>query len=67
MSNVLLIKYFSFPGKTLGHGAFGKVVEASAFGIDKLSTCKTVAVKMLKGRMSNIGSYNTIMYFFTQL
>ncbi|XP_029020278.1 vascular endothelial growth factor receptor kdr-like [Betta splendens] len=34
---------------TLGHGAFGKVVEASAFGIDKLSTCKTVAVKMLKG------------------
>uniref|UniRef100_H3DHE5 receptor protein-tyrosine kinase n=1 Tax=Tetraodon nigroviridis TaxID=99883 RepID=H3DHE5_TETNG len=36
-------------GKTLGHGAFGKVVEASAFGIDKMSTCKTVAVKMLKG------------------
>jgi len=24
-------------------------VEASAFGIDKSSTCKTVAVKMLKG------------------
>uniref|UniRef100_A0A8C9R785 receptor protein-tyrosine kinase n=1 Tax=Scleropages formosus TaxID=113540 RepID=A0A8C9R785_SCLFO len=39
-------------GKTLGHGAFGKVVEASAFGIDKLSTCKTVAVKMLKGGAS---------------
>ncbi|MED6264394.1 hypothetical protein CHARACLAT_014479 [Characodon lateralis] len=39
----------SLSGKTLGHGAFGKVVEASAFGIDKLSTCKTVAVKMLKG------------------
>ncbi|KAM6427382.1 vascular endothelial growth factor receptor kdr-like isoform 2-T2 [Liasis olivaceus] len=35
-------------GKALGHGAFGKVVEASAFGIDKSSTCKTVAVKMLK-------------------
>uniref|UniRef100_A0A4W3HD63 Vascular endothelial growth factor receptor 3 n=1 Tax=Callorhinchus milii TaxID=7868 RepID=A0A4W3HD63_CALMI len=35
-------------GKTLGHGAFGKVVEASAFGIDKSSSCKTVAVKMLK-------------------
>ncbi|XP_041430653.1 vascular endothelial growth factor receptor kdr-like [Xenopus laevis] len=35
-------------GKTLGHGAYGKVVEASAFGIDKSSTCKTVAVKMLK-------------------
>uniref|UniRef100_A0A3B4B042 receptor protein-tyrosine kinase n=1 Tax=Periophthalmus magnuspinnatus TaxID=409849 RepID=A0A3B4B042_9GOBI len=39
--------------KTLGHGAFGKVVEASAFGIDKFSTCKTVAVKMLKGATSN--------------
>lgn len=38
-------------GKTLGHGAFGKVVEASAFGIDKSSTCKTVAVKMLKGTL----------------
>uniref|UniRef100_S4RQ64 receptor protein-tyrosine kinase n=1 Tax=Petromyzon marinus TaxID=7757 RepID=S4RQ64_PETMA len=36
-------------GKTLGHGAFGRVVEASAFGIDKSSTCTTVAVKMLKG------------------
>ncbi|XP_036991059.2 vascular endothelial growth factor receptor kdr-like [Artibeus jamaicensis] len=35
-------------GKILGHGAFGKVVEACAFGIDRASTCKTVAVKMLK-------------------
>lgn len=50
--NPLLKISFSFAGKTLGHGAFGKVVEASAFGIDKLSTCKTVAVKMLKGRIS---------------
>nr|AAI29159.1 Kinase insert domain receptor like [Danio rerio]CAM73177.1 kdr [Danio rerio] len=40
-------------GKTLGHGAFGKVVEASAFGIDKISTCKTVAVKMLKVGATN--------------
>ncbi|KAF3694025.1 Vascular endothelial growth factor receptor kdr-like [Channa argus] len=50
-SNVIpFMKYLPLlPGKTLGHGAFGKVVEASAFGIDKLSTCKTVAVKMLKG------------------
>uniref|UniRef100_A0A671R0J9 receptor protein-tyrosine kinase n=1 Tax=Sinocyclocheilus anshuiensis TaxID=1608454 RepID=A0A671R0J9_9TELE len=40
-------------GKTLGHGAFGKVVEASAFGIDKISTCKTVAVKMLKAGATN--------------
>lgn len=36
-------------GRVLGHGAFGKVVEASAFGINKGSSCDTVAVKMLKG------------------
>uniref|UniRef100_UPI00398F5E54 vascular endothelial growth factor receptor 2 n=1 Tax=Pristiophorus japonicus TaxID=55135 RepID=UPI00398F5E54 len=35
-------------GKPLGRGAFGKVVEAAAFNIEKISTCKTVAVKMLK-------------------
>ncbi|XP_021098280.1 vascular endothelial growth factor receptor 3 isoform X2 [Heterocephalus glaber] len=35
-------------GRVLGHGAFGKVVEASAFGISKGSGCDTVAVKMLK-------------------
>ncbi|XP_069600564.1 vascular endothelial growth factor receptor 2 [Ranitomeya imitator] len=35
-------------GKPLGRGAFGQVVEADAFGIDATSTCKTVAVKMLK-------------------
>lgn len=36
-------------GKSLGRGAFGKVVQASAFGIKKSPTCRTVAVKMLKG------------------
>ncbi|XP_060634517.2 vascular endothelial growth factor receptor 2 [Anolis sagrei] len=35
-------------GKPLGRGAFGQVIEADAFGIDKASTCRTVAVKMLK-------------------
>ncbi|KAJ6662313.1 hypothetical protein lerEdw1_012477 [Lerista edwardsae] len=35
-------------GKTLGQGAFGKVVQAAAFGIKKSSTYKVVAVKMLK-------------------
>uniref|UniRef100_A0A2K5X6T5 Vascular endothelial growth factor receptor 3 n=1 Tax=Macaca fascicularis TaxID=9541 RepID=A0A2K5X6T5_MACFA len=35
-------------GRVLGYGAFGKVVEASAFGINKGSSCDTVAVKMLK-------------------
>ncbi|KAM5272191.1 vascular endothelial growth factor receptor 2 [Ctenodactylus gundi] len=35
-------------GKPLGRGAFGQVIEANAFGIDKTATCRTVAVKMLK-------------------
>ena len=36
-------------GDPLGRGAFGQVVEAAAFGIEKNATCTTVAVKMLKG------------------
>ncbi|XP_071779144.2 vascular endothelial growth factor receptor 3 [Centroberyx gerrardi] len=35
-------------GKVLGHGAFGKVIEASIFGISKNNSLDTVAVKMLK-------------------
>uniref|UniRef100_A0A3Q2D9Q0 receptor protein-tyrosine kinase n=1 Tax=Cyprinodon variegatus TaxID=28743 RepID=A0A3Q2D9Q0_CYPVA len=35
-------------GKPLGRGAFGKVMQASAFGIDSSTSCRTVAVKMLK-------------------
>ncbi|XP_077440959.1 vascular endothelial growth factor receptor 2 isoform X1 [Vanacampus margaritifer] len=35
-------------GDPLGRGAFGQVVEAAAFGIEKVTTCTTVAVKMLK-------------------
>uniref|UniRef100_H3A412 Mast/stem cell growth factor receptor Kit n=1 Tax=Latimeria chalumnae TaxID=7897 RepID=H3A412_LATCH len=35
-------------GKTLGAGAFGKVVEATAYGLSKADTVITVAVKMLK-------------------
>ncbi|XP_008305408.1 mast/stem cell growth factor receptor kita isoform X2 [Cynoglossus semilaevis] len=35
-------------GKTLGSGAFGKVVEATAYGLSKSDTVMTVAVKMLK-------------------
>ncbi|KAG7273928.1 hypothetical protein CRUP_011064 [Coryphaenoides rupestris] len=34
--------------KPLGRGAFGKVMQASAFGVDDGSSCTTVAVKMLK-------------------
>lgn len=39
-------------GKVLGHGAFGKVMEASICGIKKGSSLDTVAVKMLKGESS---------------
>ncbi|XP_042339126.1 vascular endothelial growth factor receptor 2 isoform X2 [Plectropomus leopardus] len=35
-------------GDPLGRGAFGQVVEAAALGIEKATTCTTVAVKMLK-------------------
>ncbi|XP_023257900.1 vascular endothelial growth factor receptor 3 [Seriola lalandi dorsalis] len=35
-------------GKVLGHGAFGKVIEASIYGISKSNSLDTVAVKMLK-------------------
>ncbi|XP_061101687.1 mast/stem cell growth factor receptor kita-like isoform X1 [Conger conger] len=35
-------------GKTLGSGAFGEVVEATAYGLLKADTVMTVAVKMLK-------------------
>ncbi|KAM4533573.1 vascular endothelial growth factor receptor 1 isoform 2-T2 [Odontesthes bonariensis] len=35
-------------GKPLGRGAFGKVMQASAVGIDNATSCRTVAVKMLK-------------------
>lgn len=37
-----------FPGKTLGSGAFGKVVEATAYGLSNADSVMTVAVKMLK-------------------
>lgn len=49
-----LLKLFSVSpadaGKVLGHGAFGKVMEASICGMEsKGSSLDTVAVKMLKG------------------
>ncbi|XP_023218467.1 vascular endothelial growth factor receptor 1-like, partial [Centruroides sculpturatus] len=37
-------------GKTLGQGAFGRVVKAEAIGIEDGETSTTVAVKMLKER-----------------
>lgn len=38
-------------GKTLGAGAFGKVVEATAYGLFKPDGALRVAVKMLKRKL----------------
>lgn len=38
------------PGKELGSGAFGMVVQATAYGIHKPGVSQQVAVKMLKGQ-----------------
>lgn len=46
---------FEFPkerlrlGRTLGQGAFGRVVKAEAIGLESENSSTTVAVKMLKG------------------
>ena len=42
---------FALLGKTLGAGAFGKVVEATAYGLFKSDAAMTVAVKMLKSKL----------------
>lgn len=51
-------------GDPLGRGAFGQVVEAAAFGIEKATTCTTVAVKMLKGQFCFV--FLLFPYFFFQ-
>lgn len=40
----------SSSGKELGSGAFGMVVQATAYGINKPGVSQQVAVKMLKGQ-----------------
>ena len=39
-------------GKELGSGAFGMVVQATAYGINQPGVSQQVAVKMLKGQRS---------------
>lgn len=46
---VLNLSYLQ--GKTLGSGAFGKVVEATAYGLANADSTMTVAVKMLKSKL----------------
>jgi fms-related tyrosine kinase 3 len=51
--------YFSFifAGKVLGSGAFGKVMNATAYGISKTGVSIQVAVKMLKGTVLDMEQY----------
>lgn len=44
-------------GKVLGSGAFGKVMNATAYGISKTGVSIQVAVKMLKGMVTSINSH----------
>lgn len=51
MSKIKLKVFFLFSqGKELGSGAFGMVVQATAYGINKPGVSQQVAVKMLKGQ-----------------
>lgn len=52
MANNSFVSVFLSSGKTLGSGAFGKVVEATAYGLSKADSVMTVAVKMLKCKLS---------------
>lgn len=55
---------FEFPkerlrlGRTLGQGAFGRVVKAEAIGLESENSSTTVAVKMLKGTVLLKENYN---------
>lgn len=51
MGNDSFVSVLWFSGKTLGSGAFGKVVEATAYGLSKADSVMTVAVKMLKCKL----------------
>lgn len=49
LAKVLTRAYAIFAGKVLGSGAFGRVMNATAYGISKTGVSIQVAVKMLKG------------------
>lgn len=50
MKFINVIKSALFLGRTVGQGAFGRVVKAEAFGINDFEISTIVAVKMLKGK-----------------
>ena len=48
MNSMVSLSVCPLTGKTLGSGAFGRVVEATAHGMSKADSVMKVAVKMLK-------------------
>lgn len=59
---------FEFPkerlrlGRTLGQGAFGRVVKAEAIGLENENSSTTVAVKMLKGNAYSLHNFSAHLY-----
>lgn len=49
-------------GQVLGSGAFGKVVNATAYGINKAGDSVQVAVKMLKGTITSGSFLQAVIY-----
>lgn len=62
-----IFTFWRFPaGKTLGSGAFGKVVRATAYGLCSADTVTTVAVKMLKRKSAFLPDVlNSILQWVT--
>lgn len=55
-----------FLGKSLGEGAFGKVVKAEGHGLLKQGISSIVAVKMLKGTTKHFKYIKSIKIIFFQ-
>lgn len=55
-----------FKGRILGSGAFGKVVEGTAYGLSRSQPVMKVAVKMLKREFNTLQlDYNFFFFFET--
>jgi len=52
-------------GEVLGEGAFGIVMKAEAYGLGGCDGSKVVAVKMLKGKHSQLACKMIVHYCFS--